>query len=119
MGIPMEGEYTWNGVTKKCEKYECIGLYDIGRGVYSYHTNWFWATVMTYVKEENGRTRTFALNFGDGIGTEYKTKDKSYEDFVIIDGKHYKLDQTRMNYSADDYTKTHTFKTIGSDKVFP
>jgi hypothetical protein len=47
---------------------------------------------MTYIQEKDGRTIAFALNFGDGIGTEYKTKDKSYEDFVIIEGKHFKLD---------------------------
>jgi hypothetical protein len=38
--------------------------------------------------------RTFGFNFGDGIGIQRQTKDKAMEDFVILNGKHFKLDQT-------------------------
>ena len=88
----MIGEYSWKGKQYKCDVGECIGLYDIGRGYFTYHTNWYWATAMTYIKSKEGKLQTFAFNFGDGIGTEYRTKDKAYEDFIILDGKHYKLD---------------------------
>jgi hypothetical protein len=65
-----------------------LGLYDIARGYFTYHTNWFWATFMTYLSDG----RVFSVNFGDGIGPDYKINDKAYEDFTVLDGKLYKLD---------------------------
>lgn len=64
-GLPITGEYSIGDKTYKCDVGKCIGLYDIGRGHFTYHTNWFWAS-LTYYLPDN---RTFALNFGDGIGT--------------------------------------------------
>lgn len=65
----------------------------------------------------------FAINVGDGFASEYHTHDKSTEDFVIINGTHYKLDITELGYSKDDYMKPKTVKTIKSQpfipKVFP
>ena len=50
---------------------------------------------------------------GEGIGVEFENKsEKFYEDFITIGGKHYKLDQTLIDFDRDDLLKTHTFKTI-------
>ena len=58
---------------------------------------------------------------GDGIGTEYtpeNKQDKFYEDFINIEGKLIKLDQTDIEYDDKDMLKTHRFKTISDNRVF-
>ena len=80
---------------------ECIALYDFGRGHFTYHTNWYWAALAMYIP---GTNRTFALNMGEGLGHEFHTKDKAYEDFAVLDGKLYKLGQTRLTYDRKDLT---------------
>ena len=88
--MPIQGEFKLGDQIIKCEeKDKCLSLYDIGRGHFNYHTNWFWASMTTYLSD--GKT-TFSLNFGDGLGVEYNTDYKSNEDFVMINGTHYKLD---------------------------
>ena len=62
---------------------------------------------MTAVVPETGET--FSAFFGDGLATHIKTADKMYEDFIQVDGKHYKLDVTRLNYT--DYVSRHVFTT--------
>ena len=87
-GLPTLGTYSFKGKTYTCSEGECLTNYDEGRGHLSYHTNWFWASFATYLPDG----RTFALDLGDGLGEEFTSKQKAYEDFAIIDGKHYKLD---------------------------
>ena len=41
-----------------------------------------------------------------------------YEDFVVIDGTHYKLDLTEIKYNPDNLLEIHTFKTITNHKIF-
>lgn len=63
-------------------------MYDMGRGYFSYFTNWVWAAFSTYLP---GTNKLFAVSMGEGIGVEYEGKDKAYEDFITYDGKIYKL----------------------------
>jgi hypothetical protein len=63
-------------------------LYDQARGHFNYHTNWFWASMVTYLDDGT----VFSLNMGDGLGVENKNKDKAYEDFIMINGTHFKID---------------------------
>ena len=86
--IPVIGEYKIGTQTYKCKEGECIALYDVGRGHFTYHTTWYWATTAFYLPDK----RSFSFNFGDGIGSQYETTEKALEDFVMIDGKHFKLD---------------------------
>ena len=117
-GIETTGTYTFKGLTNTCSptNKQCLALFDIGRGHFTYHTTWYWASTATYLPDG----RSFALNMGDGIGIQHdNTKDKFYEDFVVVDGKHFKLDQTRIEFDPSDYTKVHTFKTLESElRVF-
>lgn len=64
MAFPVLGNYKIGDQNFKCNKGDCIGLYDIGRGHFNYHTSWFWATLVTYLPGN----RRFGLNLGDGIG---------------------------------------------------
>ena len=51
------------------------------------------------------------MNLGDGIGVQRTKNDKTMEDFVTINGKHFKLDQTVSNFDEKDLYKKHIFKT--------
>ena len=106
-GIPTVGEIYFKGKLNPCENNRCLTLYDIGRGHFQYHTNWFWASFSTRIGD-----KTVSLNFGDGIGHEYENKTKFYEDFLNIDGKQVKLDQTDLEYDEKDFMKVHTFTTV-------
>jgi len=55
---------------------------------------------------------------GDGLGVEYDSLDKANEDFVVIDGKHYKLDQTVLKFNQDDLMSRHQFQTVKEDKAW-
>mgnify|MGYP006324840155 CR=1 FL=1 len=63
---------------------------DYGRGSFNYGVAYYWVFLQTTLKDG----RTFALNLGDGLGSEYHSHDKSTEDFLTLDGKVYKLDIT-------------------------
>ena len=56
---------------------------------------------------------------GDGLGTQFNsTLEKVQEDFLMINGKHYKLDITRLEHK--NLTSRHIFRTIGGiDRMFP
>jgi hypothetical protein len=68
-GLPTFGDYKFKGETKNCKEGDCLTLYDIGRGHFTFHTNWFWASFTAYLPKTN---RILSINLGDGIGTEYK-----------------------------------------------
>lgn len=61
-----------------------------------------------------------SLNLGDGIGINRQTpnSEKFYEDFLTINGKLYKLDQTRIEFNTADLLSEHTFVSIG-ERAFP
>lgn len=60
----------------------------------------------------------FSFNFGDGLGTSYSNTNKTYEDFVNINGTLYKLDQTILELDPSNLTSIHYFKTINTEKKF-
>ena len=110
-GIPTIGEYWVDGKHFECGRNDCLTLYDNGRGHFQYHTNWYWASLQTH-----DNNSIIALNFGDGIGIERKNPS-FYEDFISVNGKVYKLDQTEFSYDPDDLMKEHRFFTV-SERVF-
>ena len=69
----------------------------------------------------DGTILSFSL--ADGIGSEYHTNDKATEDFMTVNGKHYKLDVTDLQYDKDNYMNKKVLKTKEGDtfnkKVFP
>lgn len=82
-------------------------MIDIGRGAFNYGVAYFWVLIMTTLPD--GRTLT--LNLGDGIGSEFKTLEKSNEDFAILGGKHYKFDVTEMLHNKAEYFSRKTIRT--------
>jgi len=74
-------------------------MMDFGRGHHNYGVAYFWALFQTTLKDG----RRVGVSLGDGFGSEYKSLEKASEDFLVIDGKFYKLDVTEMVYSKEDY----------------
>jgi len=119
--MPIYGSYELNGKTYQCsESHHCVGMYDLGRGHFTYFTNWFWATISTVLKVEDGDEEVhFSLNMGDGLGVNYQSSEKVSPDFVNINGKVYKLDQTELVYNEKNFSDTHYFQTHQVKKQFP
>ena len=70
-----------------------------------YNTKWVWAVMNAYLPEYN---TTIAFNLQDGIGSEFNPQDgnKFLEDFIMINNRHYKLDQIKIEYDEEDILKT-------------
>lgn len=118
-GALVTGEYEFKGHKQQCMG-NCLSLYDLGRGRFNYHTSWIWASLVTTLPESG---EVFALNLIIGFGGVQPKPEESFsEDFLMLDGKHFKLDQTILiEYSPEmSYTSDHYFRTIEPhDRVFP
>lgn len=95
--VTVRGDYNFNGKKQKCIDKECHMMIDIGRGAFNYGVAYFWVLIMTTLPDG----RTVQMSLGDGIGSEYRSLDKASEDFIVVDGKMYKLDITQMDYYKD------------------
>ena len=117
-GIKTIGDYEYEGRKYTCDEEDhCLTLYDNGRAHFPYHTNWYWASFTSYIPKLN---KVISLNMGDGIGIDYNstTNEKFYEDFLNVDGKLKKLDQTVISYNESDFMQTYTFKTLDTPKTY-
>ena len=54
------------------------------------------------------------MNFVDGFNSNYKSQEQSSEDFILLNGKYYKVDITRMNYTKTDYLQPKSIYTVSS-----
>jgi hypothetical protein len=92
---------------------------DVGRGRFNYHTSWIWGSLMIALPETG---EIFALNIIIGFGKlNHKPEESFSEDFIMLNGKHYKLDQTvLLEYSPEmPHNSMHYFRTIDAkDRVF-
>ena len=119
-GIGLTGDYSIEGTTYSCvdKTDKCLGLLDIGRGLFNYQTAWIWSTIITTLPETG---EIFTLNMALGFGNEQKSmEDKFTEDFMTIDGKHFKLDQTVIQDFSGDIKSVHIFSTLPiQHRVYP
>ena len=94
-------------------------MIDIGRGHLNYGMAYFWVVIMARLPDG----RTVHLNLCDGFSSSFKTLDKANEDFIIVDGKHYKLDVTEMEYYKDNFMSRKVISTAKATddykKIFP
>ena len=92
-GVPITGTYSFEGKDYVCLydfSSRCHALMDSGRGRFNYHTSWVWGTLLTTIPESH---EVFTLNMIYGFGGAPQSQEKKFsEDFLTIDGKHYKLD---------------------------
>ncbi|KAL4459819.1 hypothetical protein ABPG74_003345 [Tetrahymena malaccensis] len=85
---------------------------DIGRGVWNYLTQWFWAHAKGYITGTNGVKQSFGMNLGNGIELP---NSNTYEDSIFIDGKMHKLHPVVTNIYPEDLSKQWTFITEKQD----
>jgi hypothetical protein len=121
-GVPITGTYSFEGKDYACV-YEhasrCHALMDSGRGRFNYYTSWVWGTLLTTIPDTK---EVFTVNLIYGFGGTGQTPETKFsEDFLTIDGKHYKLDQTQIiEFVPGDLKKTHFFRTVNvEDRVYP
>ncbi|CDW81735.1 UNKNOWN [Stylonychia lemnae] len=105
--VSVVGSYSYNNQRQQCKGGDCFMMIDIGRGHLNYGMAYFWVLIMAKLKDG----RTIYINLCDGASSEFKTLDKANEDFIIVDGKHYKLDVTEMDYYKDNYMGRKTIRT--------
>lgn len=117
--VTVTGSYTLNNKQTKCQGNDCFMMIDVGRGHFNYGVAYFWVLIMTTLKDG----REVHINLGDGIGSEYRSLEKATEDFIIVDGKHYKMDVTEMDYYKDNYMGKKVIRTAQETKdykkIFP
>lgn len=65
-GIPLLGSYSLGEREYHCREGDCLILYDLGRGVSNYYTNWVWVATNAYLPDK----RAFAFNIVDGGDNE-------------------------------------------------
>ena len=114
-GLVVIGDYTYHGKKYQCtSQKDCLLMIDNGRGHHNYGVAYFWAMIMTKLADG----RVMSINLSDGFGSQYKSLEKASEDFLILDGKFYKLDVTRMDYGGDhlDFKGTKKVYTAKSDQ---
>ena len=60
-GIVLTGDYSIEGRSYSCvdRSDKCLGLLDIGRGLFNYQTAWIWTTIITTLPETG---EIFTLN---------------------------------------------------------
>ncbi|CDW84455.1 UNKNOWN [Stylonychia lemnae] len=112
-GILTDGSYKYQDKEYQCNSSnkDCLTLYDNARGHLLYDTKWIWAIMNAYLPEYD---MIVAFNFQDGIGSSFNPDDgnKFMEDFVLINGKHYKIDQVQIEYEESNIMQPQTFSTI-------
>jgi len=62
--------------------------------------------------------KSIGISLSDGIGVHYSSNDRASEDFVQLDGKIYKLDQSELEFDRKDYMKPHRVKSSTKKKHF-
>lgn len=92
---------------------DCFGVFDYGRGVFTYKTNWFWTWgqgTATAVNEDNEREEVkLAVNFGGAIAhPEHLT---SNEDYIKINHRIVRLHPVEMVYDKLNHMNGFVFRT--------
>lgn len=59
LGMVITGDYSFEGKSYSCVSKNCLGLLDIGRGLFNYQTAWIWSTIVTKMPETG---EIFSLN---------------------------------------------------------
>ena len=62
--------------------------------------------------------RIMMINMGDGINARFDSKDKSSNDFIMVEGKVYRLDVTHMDYNKEDLGGKRKLYTAKGERAF-
>lgn len=109
------------GTPDMSEREDCYGLFDYGRGVFTYKANWFWTWgqgIGSVLNEDHEEENVkIALNFGGGI--MHEDHRVSNEDYVKINDKVILLNPVEMVYDKLNRMNGFVFKTAEEFKDRP
>lgn len=97
IAVPFVGptSYTYKGEKYTCEEHaSCLVSGDAFRAHFAYGEAFVFATFQT--KLPDGTILGIAMQ--DGIGADHSDDDRATEDFITVNGKAYKLDQTEFKF---------------------
>ena len=110
-GIPLNDfSYNYMGETFETKHGESFVTIDSAHAIPNYGMNYYFMILQGKLKDGT----TYGLLIQDGIGSEYKGKDRATETFITIDGKAYKLDQSRLLWNSADPMKPRIVEVTAS-----
>jgi len=92
--LPASGEVTVGADTVVFEPGSAFGVFDWGRGVWTYDNTWYWGSASGVVDG-----RPFGFNIGYGFGDT----SAASENMVFVGGTAHKLDRVRFHLPAGTY----------------
>jgi len=92
--LPTDGEITVGTDTFTFEPASSFGVFDWGRGVWTYDNVWYWGSASGVVD-----SRTFGFNIGYGFGDT----SAASENMVFVDGVAHKLDRVTFHLPEGTY----------------
>ena len=111
--IPLhEFDYGYDGKTFKCGKNQCLLTTD----QFNTHPDYGLAFWFLTLSMETTDGKTLGIVMTDGIGSGYSGRDRATEDHINYNGKVYKLDQTIVDFDADNLMNPIRANTLPKDK---
>lgn len=92
--LVVEGEFQIGKEKYKFNDDSDMGVFDWGRGVWTYKNRWYWSSLST-----KWQGKPFGWNFGYG----FSDRSSATENTIFYDGIIYKLDDVQFLYNPDDY----------------
>ncbi|MFE3291320.1 DUF2804 domain-containing protein [Rhodococcus sp. NPDC059234] len=92
--LPATGEITVGGRAFAFDPATAFGVFDWGRGVWTYDNTWYWGSASGLVDG-----RPFGFNIGHGFGDT----SAATENMLFVDGCGHKLDEVTFHLPADTY----------------
>lgn len=103
-GNPCHGKIILAKQAINVSESNCLNMIDYGRGIFHYHTSWFWGSALGYLNS----SQRFSINLGYGISNK---NVRNIEDSVKIDGKVIKLNPLEVIYDHRNLMNGFTFRT--------
>jgi hypothetical protein len=100
--MPADGYITIGGERFDFEPQSAFGLLDWGRGVWPFHTEWYWG---------NGSGLVKGVPFGFNIGFGFGDTSAASENMLFYDGNAFKISEVRFDLSAGGYMAPKKFSS--------
>ena len=100
--MPASGYISIGGERFGFEKRTAFGLLDWGRGVWPFHTEWYWG---------NGSALVNGVPFGFNIGFGFGDTRAASENMLFYDGKTYKISEVNFDLAAGGYMAPKRFSS--------
>ncbi|MFD6858999.1 DUF2804 domain-containing protein [Rhodococcus sp. NPDC060090] len=106
--LPAWGSIRVDGVTREFDATSAFGVFDWGRGVWTYDNTWYWGSASGLVD---------AVPFGFNLGYGFGDTTAASENMVFHDGVAHKLDRVHFHRPADTYDGAPWRFTSSDDRL--